>query len=215
MSYAFNAPVPWPVPPDWSNGVRERLSWLTDVIQAKNGRRQKRELRLAPRRIFDFEVIADEQLRRVLDALLMDHGGKYFMLPIWHDVQLLDAPLAAEQSFVPCRTVGFEFVQEGYALLWLAINQWQLVGIADIEVAGLQLGTLTSRQWPLGTRIYPVRRARLVDQPTEAGWTDSSGQRSVSMIIDEPCDWRVSCHPRCTVVFPCLSSATTSARILL
>lgn len=190
MSYAINAPVPWPVPPDWANGVRERLGWLTDVIQAKNGKRQKRELRLAPRRVFDFEVIADEQLRRVLDALLMEHGGKYFMLPIWHDVQLLDTPLAAGQSFVTCRTVGFEFVQEGYALLWLAINQWQLVGIADIEEDGLQLGTLTSREWPLGTRIYPVRRARLVDQPTEAGWTDSSGKRSVSMMIDEPCDWQ-------------------------
>lgn len=189
MSYAINAPIPWPVPPNWANGVRERLNWLTDVIQAKNGRRQKRELRLAPRRMFEFEVIANEQLRRVLDALLMDRGGKYFMLPIWHDVQLLGAALPSAESYVPCRTAGFEFVEGGYALLWLAINQWQLVGISGISAEGLTLGTLTSREWPLGTRLYPLRRARLVEQPTEASWTDSSGSRSVSMIIDEPCDW--------------------------
>lgn len=189
MTYAINTQVPWPVPPDWSNGVRERLNWLTDVIAAKNGRRQKRELRLAPRRAFEFEVIADQQLRRVLDALLMDHGGKYFMLPIWHDVQLLTSPLASAESYVPCRTAGFEFVEGGQALLWLAINQWQLVSIESIGVEGLTLGTVTSSEWPLGTRIYPVRRARLQAQPSEASWTDSSGKRSVSMIIDEPCDW--------------------------
>jgi len=189
MSYVLNAPVPWPVPPDWSNGVRESLSWLTDVIPAKNGRSQKRELRLAPRRIFEFQVITGDQERRLSDVLLMDHGGRYWMLPIWHDVQLLGASLGSGQSFVSCRTAGFEFVEQGYALLWLAINQWQLVGITAIAVDGIHLGTLTTRDWPMDTRIYPVRRARLLEQPTEASWTDSSGSRSVSMIIDEPCDW--------------------------
>lgn len=189
MSYTLNGPVPWPVPPGWSSGVRERLSWLTDVIPAKNGRRQKRELRLAPRRVFEFEVSADEQDRRVADALLMDHGGRYWMLPIWHDVQLLGSVIAADASFITCRTDGFEFVEGGQALLWLAVNQWQLVGIIEIGAEGLTLGTLTNREWPLGTRIYPVRRARLLEQPSEASWTDASGQRSVSMILDEPCDW--------------------------
>lgn len=189
MTFAINAPVPWPVPPDWSGGVRERLSWLTDVIQAKNGKRQKRELRLSPRRVFEFDVLADQQLRRLSDALLMDHGGKYFMLAIWHDVQLLDAPLGSGVSFVPCRTAGFEFVQGGFALLWFAVNQWRLVAIEEIVEDGLQLGTMTTREWPMGTRIYPVRRARMLSQPDEESWTDSLGKRSISMIIDEPCDW--------------------------
>lgn len=189
MSYVLNAPTPWPVPPDWAAGIRERLEFLTDVIPAKNGRRQKRQLRQAPRRVFEFDVIADVQARRVSDALLMDHGGKYWMLPIWHDVQLLGAVLASGASSIPCRTTGFEFVQDGYALLWFAVNQWQLVGIAAIGADELVLGSMTTQDWPLGTRLYPVRRARLTEQPGESTWTDASGKRSVSMTIDEPCDW--------------------------
>lgn len=189
MSYAINQPVPWPVPPDWADGIRERLEFLTEVIPAKNGRLQKRRLRQAPRRVFEFDVINDAQARRVADAMLMDHGGRYWMLPIWHDVQLLPAQLDAAESFIPCKTAGFDFVEEGYALLWLALNQWQLVGIDEIEAEGLALGSLTSRDWPAGTRLYPVRRARLAEQPSETIWSDAAGKRAVAMIIDEPCDW--------------------------
>lgn len=189
MSYVLNAPTPWPVPPDWESGIRERLEFLTDVIPAKNGRRQKRQLRQAPRRIFEFDVIADDQARRVADALLKDHGGKYWMLPIWHDVQLLGESIAAGASSIPCLTDGFEFVQDGFALLWLAVNRWQLVSIAEINSDTLALGSMIAQDWPVGTRLYPVRRARFTEQPDESTWTDNSGKRSVSMTIDEPCDW--------------------------
>lgn len=189
MSYAQSQFVPWPVPPDWSDGVSEQLEWYTDRLQARNGRAQKRELRRAPRRLFEFQVIADGQARRVLDTLLNDHGGREWLLPIWHDIALLNQPLASGALFISCVTAGRDFVEDSLAVLWLSINEWAVVQIDAVQPDGVTIGIATSRTWPAGTRLYPARRARLVEQPEEAMWTDASGSRVVKFIVTEPCEW--------------------------
>lgn len=189
MSYALDGAVVWPVPPDWSEPVRERLEWLTDVIAARTGRVQKRRLRRAPRRTLEFSVWADGQARRVTDALRMDHGARYWMLPIWPDVQILSSPVAAAATSISCRTEGFDFAPEGAALLWRGINEWALVGVDSVAPEGLTLSSAPTADWPVGTRLYPVRRARMAEPPEESAWTDDIGECRVSMLIDEPCDW--------------------------
>lgn len=189
MSYTVDGAVVWPVPPDWSEPVRERLEFLTDVIRARNGRVQKRRLRRAPRRRFEFNVLADERARRVADALLMNGGGGYWTLPIWPDVQILDAAVPALATSISCETAGRDFVADGAALLWRDINQWALVGVESVEPGGLTLSSSPVAEWPAGTRLYPVRQARLVEPPEQTAFSDDIGQWAVSMVITEPCDW--------------------------
>lgn len=188
MSYVDEGYVLWPVPPDWGNGVNESLEWLTDVITARNGSAQKRELRQAPRRTFTFDVIAEEQARRVADTLLNDHGSKYFQLPIWHDMQRLGA-IDSGTDTIPCVTADYEFAPEARVVFWLSINEWQIAEIETVEADHLVLTGTTERAWPAGTRLYPVRRAHLVDQPEESAWSDASGTRSVQMVLDDYSDW--------------------------
>lgn len=189
MSFQAGNPVVWPIPADWGSNVRETLEWLTEVITARNGRSQRRELRRGPRRSFGFDVIADGQLSRVADTLLMDRGSKYWLLPIWHDVQLLEEAVAVDASYIACRTAGFDFVAGGQALLWSAVNQWEVVGIGSVETDQLALSDTTTSAWPAGTRLYPLREARLIEQPDESRWTDSSGTRSVRFRLEEVSDW--------------------------
>jgi len=189
MSFVSGAYPIWPVPPDWAEGVRETLDWLTNYLPARNGRAQKRELRQAPRRSIEFTVINDEQGRRVADAILNDAGGKYWLLPIWHDVQLLGQPLASGSGSIACAPAGRDFHADGQALLWAAINDWAVLDVDDVVDGALVLKAATTRTWPAGTRLYPLRRAHLVEQPQETTWTDESGTRSIQMLIDEPCDW--------------------------
>ncbi len=189
MTYAANGYVLWPVPPDWADGIQESLEWLTDHLRARNGRAQKRELRQAPRRTLEFPVIADEQLRRVADAILNDHGAKYFEVPIWHDVQLLSAPLLTGATSIPCEPAGRDFVAGGRAVLWSDINSWLIVDVDTIEANAITLASTILSGWPSGTRLYPVRRAHLVEQPEESIWTDCAGKRSVQFQFDEPCEW--------------------------
>lgn len=190
MSYQAGKDVLWPVPADWGgNGVRETLEWLSELLPARNRKTQKRQLRQVPRRTFEFDIITDEQLSRVADTLLNDQGSKDWLLPIWHDVQLLGVELANSSLAVPCRTVGFDFVQGGQAVLWISVNRWEVVDIEAIEVDQLTLQDTTTFAWPAGTRLYPLRRGHLVEQPQETRWSDDKGTRKVQFIIDEPCAW--------------------------
>lgn len=190
MSYQAGKDVLWPVPADWGNdGVRETLEWLSELLPARNRKTQKRQLRQVPRRSFEFTIISDEQLSRVADTLLNDRGSKTWLLPIWHDVQLLNASLPVDSVAIPCRTAGFDFVQGGKAVLWRAVNEWEVVGVSSIAADQLLLDDTTSSAWGIGTRLYPLRRGRLMEQPQEARWTDNSGTRSVKFLVDEPCTW--------------------------
>ncbi|PZQ28084.1 MAG: hypothetical protein DI562_12015 [Stenotrophomonas acidaminiphila] len=190
MTYTTNGPAPWPVPPDWSIGVRESLSWLTDVLRSnRTGYTQHRRLRLSPRRAFTFDVIADAQSRRVAAALLFDRGVKEWALPIWPDVQRTDAAIASGATIVPCRTSGFDFAVGGQAMLWRGVNQFEVAIIAAIAGDHLELQAPLASSWARGTRLYPVRAARVVDGSEEQAWTDDAGKRSVSFQLTGPSDW--------------------------
>lgn len=189
MSFAIGEAVPWTIPPDWGNPVRETLAWLTDYMSARNGARQKRRLRLAPRRSFEFTVASDSDQRRLIDALRFDQGARPWLLPIWPDGQLLTAQLGLAANTVACRTLGRDFVAGGQALLWRSINHWEVLSIQAVGLSSLTLAEPTQAIWPAGTRLYPLRSARLQsDVPKESRWNDDTSAVSVRMDIDEPCD---------------------------
>lgn len=182
-------PTLWPVPPDWNNGVRESLAWLTEILQAPmTGTAQHRRLRIAPRRRFVFDVIASGQERRIADALLADRGGAQWLLPIWPDIQCLSAPVAAGAVQIPCRTAGFDFAVGSPALLWTGVRTWEIVQVQSVQATHLALVNPLQVAWPRGARLYPLRLARL-DDAQDKSWTDGAGTSAISFAIDEPCDW--------------------------
>ncbi|HDS1834387.1 TPA: hypothetical protein QEM98_000472 [Stenotrophomonas maltophilia] len=205
MSYTSAGPVPWPVPPDWSSGVRETLAWLTDVLRSnRTGYTQHRQLRLSPRRTFTFDVLAEAQARRVADALLFDRGTKLWALPIWHDVQRLLNPVAVGATIIPCRTTGFEFREGGQAMLWRSVNAFEVVTIDAVLGDSLALLQPLGAAWGGGTRLYPLRAARVVDGSQESAWNDVAGKRSVSFEIAEVCDWPAELPASTYLGFPVL-----------
>ena len=54
VSFTGSLVTPWLHRP--SGSVLERLEWLTDVLPSFNGGEQRRQLREAPRRTFEFSV---------------------------------------------------------------------------------------------------------------------------------------------------------------
>lgn len=189
LAITANRIVPWVVPPDWANGVRERLEWLTDPLRSRTGVARKRQLRLAPRRGFDFDVIAEGRERRVLDALLFDWSARVWALPIWHDVQTLGGAVPMGATSISCRTAGFDFVDGGIAMLWTAVSTYEVVEVEAVGADGLILKRATTRAWARGARLYPIRIAWLQEWPQESAWTDAAGTRQVSFDVAEPCDW--------------------------
>lgn len=184
----------WPVTPDWSSSVQEGLSWLSDVMQASaTAVTQHRSVRVGPRRSFTFELLANGQERRVADMLLAGHRGPW-LLPIWPDVQLTGV-LAPAAEFIACATPGFDFVAGGKALLWSAVNAWEIVQIDTVEALGLALAAPLASAWPAGTRLYPLRRARVQDGAEEVLRNDTTSRRSIAFDIAEVCDWPTLASP--------------------
>lgn len=190
MGFATGQPWVWPCTPDWGQPVQESLAWLTDDMQSPGtGMRQVRQLRSAPRRGFRFQALLHDDERRLVDAFRREVGVQPFQLPIYPDVTWLAADLDAGVTSIPCNTAGRDFVDGGRAVLWRDANTWELVTIDTVAVASLTLTTATVDAWQPGDRVYPVRRARLVQPPRETQHSDDVSTLSVQVLIDEPCDW--------------------------
>lgn len=189
MSFGSGQDFLWPVTPDWSSGIRERLSWSTAIhIAPKTAFSQHVAEWVGPQRSLQFETLDGRQTRRVVDALLQAQGPRSILVPIWPDEQLLRDPHAPGQNAIGCRTMGFDFYPEGRALLWRGLHNWELVTIESIGPDGLTLSDPLSKPWPPGTHLYPVRRGRLDQGAQIHTITDETHRTGVRARL-EPSEW--------------------------
>ncbi len=182
--------IAWPFVPDWSEGVTEWLRWATDILASETGVEQRRALRIAPRRGFDAAFLFSERERVLAELMIMAWGARIWALPIWPDLQFLAADLPAGSLSVPCTTAGFDFVDGGLAMLrGESAMAYEVVQVAAVAGAALNLGFATQRDWPAGTRLYPVRRAEFETQPDLRRVTDQFSSGEIGFRMAEPCDW--------------------------
>lgn len=185
-----NRIIAWSFAPDWGDSIVERLSALTDNLQSDSGVEQRRALRLAPRREFEAQMYAEDRERQLLDLALFGWSGRIWALPIWPDIQLLAQPVNAGADRISCATEYLDFVVNGLAMLrGESAFDYEVVQIAGIDATGLDLVRATQRAWPRGARLYPVRTAQLMEQPSLTRLTDRAQGAQVHFLVMEPCDW--------------------------
>jgi hypothetical protein len=181
--------IPFGWAPDWADGVRERLSWLTGLFRSPKGAEQRRALRLAPRRTFSAALILEGRERQAFDLALWGWGARVWAMPVWHDVQLLAAPVSAGAGSITCATSGREFRAGGLALLrGVSALETEVVEVEAVTGTGLTLARPTVSDWPAGTRLYPVLPARLTDAPSMARVHDQATRAEVAFLATEPVD---------------------------
>lgn len=181
--------IPFGWAPDWAEGVRERLSWLTGLFRSPSAAEQRRALRLAPRRSFAAPLILDGRERQAFDLALWGWSGRVWALPVWHDVQLLAAPVSASATTITCATMGREFRAGGLAMLrGDSALESEVVEVESVGVGSLTLARPTISGWPAGTRLYPVLTARLSEPPALTRIHDQATRAEVSFLATEPVD---------------------------
>jgi hypothetical protein len=199
----------WTLPPDWSEPVGETLAWLTDVQTTLAGAVVRTPLRDAPRRTWEFGVLADRTERRLVENALYDWSARTWALPVFVDTTHLRAPLAVGTTRIAIDTAGLDFVVGGLAMLWRDATTYELVEVADItEVAGerlrLELRAPTQAAWPVGTRLIPCRTARLGVAPELRRHSDRLVGTRLRFEATEPCDWPPLAPPARYRGFPVL-----------
>jgi len=189
-----NGPQLWPLLPNWKANVIEGLEFNTHMVgPTLTGMRQKRRMRIAPRRSFSFEVHPHNQGRRLLDNIRFAVGKREWRLPIWHDKQTLTEGLSAGSSTIPCSPGFRDFRAGGYAVLRpkkLYTTDYEIVQIDVIDTDHVSIVGTLENDWGPGTHFYPLRMARLADDSNNASvYNNQVSTLGVKMEVSEPCDW--------------------------
>lgn len=189
LNVTGNRVTAWALTPDWAAGVKETLSWKTDVLTAWSGAEQRRALRIAPRRSFEFEAPMAQQERRVIEAALFSWSAMVWALPIWSDGQLLASDVAPGASSVSADTTSRDFVAGGLAILITDAATYEVLQISVFTSSVLTLANPAQGNWPAGTRLYPVRTARLLSYPKISRYNSQFAAVKPQFETMEPCDW--------------------------
>lgn len=95
------ASIAFPFRPDWTDGITERLSWLTAIQTSRSGAEQRQALRVAPRRQLDIPILLTDQERSYFEIIMARNGGVPWRVPlVQEEVQV---------GFTPSGTTTFEF----------------------------------------------------------------------------------------------------------
>lgn len=179
----------WPISPNWSEGVLERLEWLTDVLPSDTGVEQRRSVRLSPRRSFEITHTAAARERSYLDLLLHRWGSSEWLLPLWHDQAVLLEPAVVDAQALMLDNRWREFTDGGYAVLYADCFNYEIVEVQSQGTGALVLAGDVQRDWPVGTKVYPLRRAFLDDQSSAAALSSRVGQAVLLFNVNEANDY--------------------------
>lgn len=180
--------------PNWKEGVTERLEWLTEVFTSETSEEQRRALRRQPRRTFEAGFLRTNNNRTRLDMFMAGTGKKKCLMPLWHEQFTLRTPLGGDGLVeFPADTLAkrewavgdLAMITTGepdrYAVLWVSgvnteINFVQLLAPANVGA------------WPQGSRIIPLRVARIMDDVSLDNHTDraASTQIRFTLIDSDP-----------------------------
>lgn len=188
--FRYKLPV-WTVTPNWQSGVTERLSWQTDILDSERDAEQRRSVRRNARRSFEASFLRQGADAARLDSFLIGVGPSQFLVPLWHEqVRMIDGiDIGASGVTFPNGELRLREFRKG-DIVFVTIgdpNDYDLLEVGDVEQARFNWKTLPTRQWPAGTRIYPMRLARIDPSDAQASnVTDRVRRAQVRFTLIEP-----------------------------
>lgn len=150
--------------PNWREGVTERLAFLTDVMRADEGIEQRRILRSTPRRTLEADFLLTGAERTFLDLFINRLGSGEMMIPLyWETVRLKSATVAGTTDRIAFDATRREFAPGLALLIRDSALDYEVIQIAAVDAAGIDLVVPTVRKWPVGTLLLPLRRGVIDD----------------------------------------------------
>jgi len=175
----------WSLYPDWTDGVLETLEFLSTVAESPSAIEQRRGLRLTPRQYFEYSYILKGPLRTYFDMLTMRAGGSAVYVPVWHDVELLPYTHVAGSTVLSIEVTYTEFMNCNVVMLG-GPHDYELVEIVGRADTLVTLTSGTINEWPKGTRVVPLKKCKLDQQPSTVRRTEDIHVARVKFCSVEP-----------------------------
>lgn len=155
-------PTVFPFPPDWSDDVIERLSWLTDVLPQPGGGEQRVQLREGARRTLEFGVKLLGDRERVLASHIIAAGaGEAMLLPQWLDAPWLTAKAEAGANSVNVHTTADHEIAIGGQVALLDAGRYETAVVQTLATGAVGLTLPLASEWLAGSRLAPLASAWL------------------------------------------------------
>lgn len=178
-SASFELPL-FSISPNWKNGVLETLSWLTDVMSSEQAVEMRRGVRRFPRRSFEANFLRQGTHRARLDNFLTGTGRGQVLMPMWHEqFNLKDGRTDGVVIFPKGTLIHREFRTGD--LVMISAGDPDVYAILTVTDMNLPQDLIVLRSydnvgfWPPGSRITPLRRARILDTMTQNAPADRVG----------------------------------------
>lgn len=151
--------------PNWAEAFVASIGYKTAVLTGYSGAEQRAQLRSKPRWGAAYQVHTTEAGETAaLENLLVGWKAKVFGVPWWPDSTFLDADAADGSLILACDTSSRPaFEAGGLATLWTDAFTWEVYPVQAVAAGSMTLSVRLSSAWSRGTRVVPVRRARLME----------------------------------------------------
>jgi hypothetical protein len=165
--------INWFFGPNWDTPVVERLEWKTDVLEAYSGKEQRVKVRENPRRFFEYETLASNNIDRVrMENLLIFWQARPYGVPVWAEGYLSPIALSAGALTLSVPTANLDYVVGG--LVGVAYGQaGETAEITAVAADSVTIKSPLIDTWPVGSQIYPVCLARVQESFNLPYMTDS------------------------------------------
>lgn len=148
------------IPQEYEAPVKETLSFLTDIIDALDGKEQRLALRSNPRQLFDVLYLLDENARQRMQVQLMDWMDNSFGFPLQHEVlKLTAAHSAATTTYSVSGADDVDLRIEGLAVVITDANTFDVISITALTDTLITADDPSINAYPVGTSIMPLRVA--------------------------------------------------------
>lgn len=146
---------------------QERLSFLSDPIEAARGKEQVLALRQNPRQSFQVQYRLDGHDRQRLHALLFGAQAQILAFPLWHeDVFSTAAASLAATSIAVRGAAEVDFRVGGYAVVYEGATKFDVVLLSAVTDTLLSFTTTPlTHSYGSGMRVAPVRLVIITSEP--------------------------------------------------
>jgi len=158
--------VVFSAPCDWSEHPTETPTWKTSILPGYNGAEQRIQLRQQPRYEISFRVVSEVSQSdlgtRMLEALLYGWQANQYGVPMWPEYSFLRSAVVAGSQTLSIDTANrAAFAVGGFGMIWRSVSQWEAFGITAITADSISIDTPLAGDWPVGSRVVPLRLGRL------------------------------------------------------
>lgn len=153
------------LPLDWSEGITERIEYLTNILTAYDETEQRIQLRIVPRvsLVCSYTLSGPDEIG-ALDSLIWNYQGSIYMIPDWTRAVKF-TPITAGDFVLYVEDASELNVVAGDPIVLLQdVINYEVVTVQSVSGNNITLKTAPGASWGLGCTAIPLLQARIPEQ---------------------------------------------------